>query len=102
MPNTFRRYIAGTVGTSAATLYTVPAGTTATTIGANIANITTGNIYVTVKLGALFLVKDVPIPPGTSLSILDGKLIFQAGDVVTVSSNVASSADVVLSVLEVS
>lgn len=102
MPNTFKRYTASSVGTTAATLYTVPANTTATTIGANIANVTGGNVYVTVRLGTLFLVKDVPIPPGTSLSILDGKLIFQAGDVITVSSNTASSIDVVLSVLEIS
>jgi hypothetical protein len=45
-------------------------------------------------------VKAAPIPAGSALSVLDGKIVLEAGDVVEVTSDTASSADVILSVLE--
>ena len=47
-----------------------------------------------------YVVKDAPIPAGSALSVLDGKIILEAADTVVVTSDTASSADVILSVLE--
>ena len=104
MANTFKNYLASAVGTSAVTVYTVPSATTAVTIGMNIANIATSQVnvsaYVTSGGTNYYIVKDAPIPAGAALSVLDGKIIFEAADVVKVISSAASSADVILSVLE--
>jgi len=46
------------------------------------------------------LVKDVPLPSGAALSVLDGKVILQEGNTVTIESDTDKSVDVILSVLE--
>ena len=104
MANTFENYLASSVGTSASTVYTVPGATTSVTIGMNIANITASQItvdaYITSGGTDYYVVKNAPIPSGSALSVLDGKIILEAADVVMVVSDTASSADVILSVLE--
>lgn len=100
MANTFKNYTAAGIGTSAATIYTTPASTTSVTIGCNLANVTASTIVVDVQCAGVYLVKDVSIPSGASLSVLDGKLILEAGDTVVVTSDTVSSCDVILSVLE--
>ena len=100
MPNTFKNYTNSSVGTSPATVYTVPASTTAVTIGLTIANTTTSQITVDVQAAGLYVVKGAPIPAGAGLSVLDGKIILETTDTVVVTSSAATSADVILSVLE--
>ena len=100
MANTFKNYVAASVGTSATTVYTVPASTTAVTIGLTIANTTTSQITVDVQAAGVYVVKGAPIPAGAGLSVLDGKIILEATDTVVVTSSAATSADVILSVLE--
>jgi hypothetical protein len=100
MANTFKNYTSSSVGTSPATTYTVPAATTAVTIGLNIANTSYGIITIDVQAAGVYVVKDAPIPAGSALSVLDGKIILEATDTVVVTSDTASSADVILSVLE--
>jgi len=100
MANTFKNYTDLAVGTSASTSYTVASSTTAVMIGMNIANLHTAQILVTVTCAGATLVKTVPIPANSSLSVLDGKIILETTDTVVVTSNVASSADVLISVLE--
>lgn len=104
MANAFKNYLASSVGTSASSVYTVGAGVTATTIGMNIANITASQIlvdaYITSGGTDYYIVKGAPIPAGSALSVLDGKIVLEAADVVKVISDTASSADVILSVLE--
>jgi len=100
MANTFKNYTQADVGTSPTTVYTVPGATTAVIIGCNLSNTTGSSIAVDVQLGSTYLVKGAPIPSGSSLSILDGKIIGEATDTIVVTSDTASSADVVLSVLE--
>ena len=47
------------------------------------------------------LVKDAPIPTGASLKVIDGqKLVLETGDYIRLTSDTATSADVVLSILE--
>ena len=98
--NVFKNYTGSAVGTSPSTVYTVPALTTSVTIGLNIANISSGIITVDVQAAGVYVVKDAPIPAGSALSVLDGKIILEAADTVVVTSDTASSADVILSVLE--
>lgn len=100
MANVFKNYTSDGAGTSLATVYTVGSNKTAVIIGMNVANVTASQIAVDVKLGSIFLVKGVPIPANTAFSVLDGKIIAEAADTITVQSDTAASADVVLSVLE--
>ena len=95
------------------TIYTCPASTETTIIGMSIANITSSQITVDVKLESdtsdtetnsnVFLIKDAPIPVGGTLVPIGGdqKVVLQAGDVIKVQSDTANSADTILSILEI-
>jgi biopolymer transport protein ExbD len=100
MANTFKNYTSASVGTSPVTTYTVPASTTSVTIGLTISNTTASQIKIDVQAAGVFIIKDAPIPSGSALSVLDGKVILEAADTVVVTSDTATSADVILSVLE--
>ena len=100
MAQTFKNYQSGSVGTSPTTVYTVAGGTTSIVIGLNLANRTASQITASAQLGTTYIVKDAPIPSGGALSVLDGKIIAEAADTIIVTSNTASSCDVILSVLE--
>jgi hypothetical protein len=100
MANTFKNYTSASVGTGATTVYTVAGSTTSVMIGCNLANTTTSQIKVDVQAAGVYLAKDVPLPAGSALSVLDGKIILEAADTVVVTSDTAASCDVILSVLE--
>jgi hypothetical protein len=100
MANILTNYTSANIGTSPATLYTVPASTTGTIVGLSIANTTTSQIEVDVQAAGVYLVKGVPIPAGSALSVLDGKIVVKTTETVVVTSNTATSADAILSVLE--
>lgn len=100
MANTFKNYTSASVGTSPVTTYTVPSSTTSVTIGLTVSNTTTSQIKIDVQAAGVFIIKDAPIPSGSTLSVLDGKVILEAADTVVVTSDTATSADVILSVLE--
>ena len=100
MANTFKNYTSASVGTSPVTTYTVPSSTTSVTIGLTVSNTTTSQIKIDVQAAGVFIIKDGPIPSGSALSVLDGKVILEAADTVVVTSDTATSADVILSVLE--
>jgi hypothetical protein len=76
MANVFKRYTAQ-IGNadSDTTVYTVPGGTTSVIIGMTLSNKTATSITASAKLNTISIVEDVPIPTGSTLSILDGKLI---------------------------
>jgi hypothetical protein len=109
MANTFKNSIKGPAGTGGLTAYTCPAGTSATVIGVNVANILTQNINVDVEITdnsagvTKYLIKGALIVPGSSAVLVGGeqKIVLEANDVITVTSSVNSSADVVISVLEI-
>ena len=100
MANTFKNYTSASVGTSAATVYTVPASTTSVMIGCNLANTSSSQVAVDVQAAGVYLAKGIPIPAGSALSVLDGKIILETTDTVVVTSDTASSCDVIVSVLE--
>jgi hypothetical protein len=108
MPNVFKNFHSKNVGTSAATVYTGPSSTQTTAIGMTIANVTSSNItvdvYVTVSSVDYYIVKGASVPVGGALVPIGGdqKLVIETGDAVKVVSSAASSADVNLSILEIS
>jgi len=111
MANTFKNAVsAASIGTTATTVYTVPAVTTSTVIGLSVANVTTSQIYVDVTLTdtsaakTVYLVKGAPVPVGSSLVVVGGdqKVVLETTDYIQVKSNIASSADVMVSALQIS
>ena len=109
MANTFKLKTSTGVGTSAATIYTTPSATATTVIGLSIANTTTSAIEVDVQVenndgDNIYIVKAAPVPVGGSLVAVGGdqKVVMEADDILKVTSDTASSADVALSILEIS
>ena len=108
MANTFKRKTSNGIGTAYTTVYTVPADTTAVIIGGLVSNTdasTTLTTTVIVNDGTNDLNMtgtDTPVPSGTALSFIDGKVVMQTGDVLKAKGSVASKLDVVLSVMEIS
>lgn len=108
MPNTFKNSIVGAVGTAAVNAYVCPAATQTTAIGMTIANLNTNAITANIMLNAagsnVYILKSATIPPGGALVPIGGdqKVVLEAGDYLHVNTSIASSADVVVSVLEIS
>ena len=100
MPNTFKNYTKSSVGTTGDVVYSVPSGTTSVMIGCNVSNVASTQITADVLMTGVHIVKNVPIPAGSSISVLDGKRILEAGDTIVVESDTLNSADVIVSVLE--
>ena len=108
MANTFKNRTLRQVGTSPVDVGAVVAASTQTTlIGMTLANVTSGVISVTATLhdgsNTTHIIKDGPIPTGGSLVILGGdqKVVLMTGDKIIVTSNTASSCDVIMSFLEI-
>ncbi len=107
MSSTFKSAVAQSVGVSSVDVYSVPASTSTTVIGLSLANTTTGVITVSTKVtkGAtsVYIIKDAPIPVGSSLVLFGGdqKLVVSSADKISVISNTPASVDVVLSFLEI-
>jgi hypothetical protein len=117
MANTFKlKTKTGINGAALSTVYTVPTSpsTTAVIIGLTIANIKgasiTGDIQIVTAATSgengdnVYLVKDVPLPAGSSMEIMSGtKIILNAGDIVKASGSNSSGADadVILSIMEI-
>jgi len=108
MANTFKNRTLRGVGATPIDVGAVVAAATQTTlIGMTLANVTSGVISVTATLNdgstTTHIVKDAPIPTGGSLVLLGGdqKVVLMTGDKIIVTSNTASSVDVIMSFLEI-
>jgi len=107
MANTFTSYANKDVGTSAATVVTVGAGTQTTVIGMSCANTTTSPVtvdaYITRSAVNYYLIKGATVPVGGALVIVGGdqKVVLTAADVLKVVSSAAASIDAVTSVLNI-
>ena len=68
-------------------------------VGTSIANVTSSSVladvYINDGSNDIYLVKEAPIPAGSSLQVLDGgaKVVVQSGDALKVKSDTASSLD---------
>jgi len=96
----FNNYTSLAVGTAATTIHTIASGQEAVVIGLNLSNILTTQVKATVTIAGAHIIKDAPIPAGSALSVLDGKIIMEAADTCVITTDTASSCDVILSVLE--
>jgi len=109
MANAFKNSITGSIGTSGVKVYETPSATSTTVIGVNVANVNSNNISVSVMMRdtsankTVYIVKDALIVPGSSDILVGGeqKLVLEAGDFLSVTSSLSNSADVIVSVLEI-
>lgn len=110
MANNFKNNVLKAAGTTAQNAYAAASGVQATVIGMTIANITispiSANVILTCSGAAapnVYLVQNATIAPGGSLVPIGGdqKLVLEAGDYLQVNTSIASSADVITSVLEI-
>lgn len=108
MTNLFVNYKAKNVGTAGNVLVTANAATQTTIIGLSISNTTLSpiavNVYVTSSTINYYIVNQATVPVGGALSLFgaDGKLVINSGDAFTVQSSTVSSADAILSCLQIS
>ena len=104
MAQNFRRYTNNNVGTAAATSFT--ADSFDTVVGISVANVTAASVIASVYINDgtddIYLIKDAPIPAGSSLQVLDGgaKFVVESGDALKVISDTASSLDVWVSTVD--
>ena len=109
MANAFKNKTQRQIGTSLTAIesYTVGGSTETTVIGLTIANTTTGTIVVDATLNDgsndFYIVKNAPVPAGGSLVAVGGdqKVVLMPGDSIKVKSDTATSADVIMSILEI-
>lgn len=106
MANTFKLKTKANVGVTTQNVYVVPGATTTTVIGITLANISGSGINVGVGITRaaadnVSVLKNVPIPQGSSLEVMQGnKIVLEATDTLTVKSDVNSSLDVSVTIME--
>ncbi len=109
MANAFKNKTQRQIGTSLTALeaYTVTGSTETTVIGLTIANTTASQILVDATLNNgtndFYIVKEAPVPVGSSLVVIGGdqKVVLMPGDSIKVKSDTATSADAIMSILEI-
>lgn len=107
MANTFKLKSKANVGVSTAGVYVVPNSTTTVVIGITLANTSGSSVNVGVGVTRasaddISLLKNVPIPQGSSLEVMQGnKVVLEATDTFTAKSDVNNSLDVALTIMEI-
>ena len=121
MANTFRVITHDVMPASAGTpeaLYTCPADTTAIVLGLILTNVHTTTIEAGVVLSSdtatsensgapaantdVFLLKNAPLPRGSTLEILSGnKLALQTTDILKIDCSIADKVSVALTIMEI-
>lgn len=109
MPEIFK-FVNNTLTTAAVTtqnLYTSPANTTSIIFMGQLANIDVSNTaavtIVAVDSSASstkHLTSNMPVPIGAATTFLSGKLVLEAGDVLSANANGNNRIDVTLSILQ--
>jgi hypothetical protein len=107
MPNTFKNQRAAATG-SLASVYACPASTTAIVLLAQATNVSTGAQAVTLcwydssaSNVKTEIVKSLSVPQGSSVGLLAGKLVLEAGDYISIQSTASSLIEFSFSVLEI-
>ena len=107
MANTFKLKTKANVGVTTSNVYTVPSATTTVVIGVTLANTTGSSINVGVGITRastddVNLMKNVPIPQGSSFEFMGGnKIVLETTDTFVAESDVNSSLDVALTIMEI-
>ena len=110
MANAFKNKTHRQIGTTLTKVeaYDCPGSTETTIIGLTIANTSASAIEVDATLNDgtndFYIVKAAPVPVGASLVVIGGdqKVVLMPGDSVKVRSDTATSADAIMSILEIS
>ena len=97
--STFNR-IAATGSSAGSTLGTVGAGKQWIILGLQVSNIEGSLLTINVTAAGKSLATDIPLPAGSSLGLVDGKLVLNAGDTLTEQVSVDSGADILVSYME--
>lgn len=118
MANTFKVVSHDVMPASSGTpedLYTTPGSTTTIVLGMVLANVHTSQVTASVKLVSdtsgggraatnttTFLLKDAPIPVGSSLEFLSGnKVVLETTDKIQIDCSVADKISVSMSIMEI-
>ena len=107
MANTFKLKTKNNVGTATSDVYVVPSSTTCVVIGVTLANTSGSGINVGIGITRsttddVNLMKNVPIPQGSSLEFMQGnKVVLEATDTFTAESDVNNTLDVALTIMEI-
>ena len=117
MANTFKLVTNDAMPSSAGTplaLYTVPGSTTTVVLGLRLANVDGSTRTASVKLTSgtagsnpnsnsdLWLLKDSPIPAGSSLEVMGGaKVVLQTTDDILIDCDTAAKIDAAMSIMEI-
>ena len=110
MANVFKNSVTGSIGTTNTRVYQTPALSVSTVIGMSVSNVISNNISVNVTITdasatqTRYLVRNGLIVEGSSMVVVGGdqKVVLESGDYISVVSSAATSADVIVSVLEIS
>ena len=116
MANTFKtitRDVAPASSGTPETLYTVQGSTRIIILGLTLANVHTSQVTASVTLVSTttqtsqtqnttaHLIKAAAIPVGSTLAVLDGKIVANAGDIIKIDCSVADKVSVVMSYMEI-
>ena len=118
MANTFKVVSHDVMPASSGTpedLYTCPGSTTTIILGMVLANVHTSQVTVSVKLVSdtagggrtatnttTFLLKDAPLPVGSSLEIISGNtVVLETTDKIQIDCSVADKASITMSIMEI-
>ena len=116
MANTFKtitRDVAPASAGTPETIYTTQSSTRAVILGLTLANVHTAQVTASVTLVSTttqtsqtqnttaHIIKDAAIPVGSSLSVLDGKIVVNAGDIIKVDCSVTDKVSVIMSYMEI-
>ena len=109
MANTFKLKTKANVGVTTSNVYVVPSAPSTTTvvIGVTLANTSGSGINVAIGITRastddISVLKNVPIPQGSSLEFMQGnKVVLEATDSLTAYSDVNSTLDVALTIMEI-
>ena len=107
MANTFKLKTKANVGVTTSNVYAVPSATTTVVIGVTLANTSGSSINVGVGVTRastddVKLMKNVPIPQGSSFEFMAGnKVVLETTDTLTAESDVNNSLDVALTIMEI-
>ena len=118
MANTFKVVSHDVMPASSGTpedLYTTPSSTTTVVLGIMVANVHSSQVTASVKLVSdtsgggraatnttTFLVKDAPVPVGSSLELLSGnKVVLETTDKIQIDCSVADKVSVTMSIMEI-
>tara|TARA_R100001591_G_scaffold2490_1_gene6121 strand:- start:197 stop:550 length:354 start_codon:yes stop_codon:yes gene_type:complete len=116
MPNTFKVITRDVCPASAGTpetLYTVQTGSTVIVLGLTLANVHNAQVTASVTIVSTttqtsqtqnttaHIIKDAAIPAGSTLSVLDGKIVLNVDDIVKIDCSVADQVSATMSYMEI-